>query len=234
MRRPASGQRRRMKPSDLKKPGRLVRFFETAELLVSHRRRIDGLWVICADRTSPAWSAVEEALRLIKQHDRVRYDRLCRDLACVWVRVIPGSLGRYNRPRNACEVDERFVLAQASRPELVAALIVHEATHARLTRCGIGYEEALRARIESVCARRERAFAAKLPNGEQVQAQAEWRLLRPADTWTNANWMARYEKDLPSALRHIGLPEWLIRFIIKMAPMVRRLVRLVGRLRRFR
>jgi len=38
---------------------------------------------------------------------------------------------------------------------------------------GIGYDEDIRARVERVCIRRELAFAAKLPNGEQVRQQAE-------------------------------------------------------------
>ena len=74
----------------------------------------------------------------------------------------------------------------SSRPELIASVIVHEATHARLMRCGIGYEEELRARVEKVCLRRELAFAAKLPNGEQIRAQTDPELgYLPPSYWTN-------------------------------------------------
>jgi hypothetical protein len=83
-------------------------------------------------------------------------------------------------------IDERFLVASASHPELIAAVIVHEAAHARLMRYGIGYEAPLRHRVEAICARREAAFAAKLPNGEKVREQAENRLAWPTDAWTDA------------------------------------------------
>ena len=50
-------------------------------------------------------------------------------------------MASFNHSLNACQLDERFVLDEKSGPELIASVIVHEATHARLMRCGIGYEE---------------------------------------------------------------------------------------------
>jgi hypothetical protein len=93
---------------------------------------------------------------------------------------------------------------------LIAATIVHEATHARLDRCGIGYDK-LRPRVEAVCFRRELAFAAKLPNGEQVREQAERKLVFYAteDYWTNAAFAERYVNDHIEALRNLGAPDWI-------------------------
>ena len=93
--------------------------------------------------------------------------------------------------------------AETTSPELIAAVIVHEATHARLERYGIGYEEKLRARIEAVCFRRELAFAAKLPNGEAVRQPAEDRLkaYASANFWTNAAFAERFDKDHLEKLR---------------------------------
>jgi hypothetical protein len=48
------------------------------------------------------------------------------------------------------------VLAETSSAELIVAAIVHEATHARLSRRGIGDDE--NACVEAVCLRRELAF----------------------------------------------------------------------------
>jgi hypothetical protein len=154
---------------------------------------------------------VEEALRLIQKYDRLRYDRLIRDLERVWVRDLPGALGTFNQSLHVCSLDREFVLAERSGLELIAATIVHEATHARLDRCGIGYEEKLRPRVEAVCFRRELAFAAKLPNGEQVREQAERKLAFYAteDYWTNAAFAERYVNDHIEALRNLGAPDWI-------------------------
>src|SRR5713101_6929819 len=102
---------------------------------------------------------VEEALRLIKTYDRVRYNRLIRDLERVWVTLLPGYPACYDHSIRACELDTRYVLADTSQPEVIASTIVHEATHARLRRSGIGYEEDLRPRVEAVCYRAQIAFA---------------------------------------------------------------------------
>ena len=59
-------------------------------------------------------------------------------------------------------LDERFVTNPETTIERIASVIVHEATHARMERCGIGYAEDQRARIETVCFRRELAFAVRL------------------------------------------------------------------------
>lgn len=143
------------------------RLVDRLELRLSTGRRVDGLWVGVAigSERELILRRVEEALRLIQKYDRLRYDRLVRDLERVWVRDIPGTRGSFDQPLRACSLDRVFVLAEKSCPELIAATIVHEATHARLDHCGIGYEEELRPRIEATCFRRELAFA-------QV---AEWR-----------------------------------------------------------
>ena len=133
----------------------------------------------------------------------------------MWVRVIAYGLAGYNAATKTCELDTRFVLAEASTPEVIAAAIVHEATHARLTRCGIGYEEGLRAQVEAVCLRREIAFAARLPNGEEARERAKRSLeLYSADElWTDAAFAERHLDGALAALRHLGAPEWFVRTV---------------------
>ena len=160
----------------------------------------------------PILRRVEEALHLIKVNDRLRYDRLLRDLERVWVRMVPGGLGRFTESLHACELDRRFVLAETSSADLIAATIVHEAAHARLLRCGIAYEEELRPRVEAVCLRRELAFAAKLPNGEQVRELAErtLALCTSQDHWADA----AFDERNVAELRNLGTPEWLVRILL--------------------
>jgi hypothetical protein len=75
---------------------------------------------------------VEDALRLIKTFDPLRYKRIGRDLERVWVLVLPGDLGNFDASIKTCKLDTRFILADTSSPEVIASTIVHEATHARL------------------------------------------------------------------------------------------------------
>lgn len=206
------------------------------ELRLSTSKRVDGLWIgTYESEPERVLRRVEEALCLIKAYDRLRYDRLIRDLERVWVRLLPGDLGGFNESLDACELDSRFVLADTSFPEVIASTIVHEATHARLMRRGIGYEEELRARVERVCFRSELAFAAKLPNGEEVRGRAERALeLRTAPgLWTDRAFSERYVEGGIQALRHVGAPDWLartVRALVALRLSVRRLVRGLTRL----
>src|SRR5262245_10409604 len=202
--------------SYMKKGSRKKRpnLFDRLGLKLSTNRRIDGLWIgTSSDQPNCLLDRVEEALSLIKKCDRPRYNRLIRDLERVWVRVVPHGLGTYNEALAACELDERFVLADTTSPDQIAATIVHEATHSRLLRCGIGYGESLRARVEAVCFRREIAFAAKLPNGEQVKQSAERGLEWSAvpGYWSDTTFNERYVDGGAEALHYLGAPDWLVR-----------------------
>jgi hypothetical protein len=199
----------------LKRP----RFIDRLALRLSTGRQVDGLWVgvgFAGEPAEPVLRRVEDALFLIKDNDQLRYSRLIRDLERIWVRDVPGALGTFNQELRTCSLDREFVLAETTRPELIAATIVHEATHARLDSYGIGYEEKLRARIEAICFRRERAFAAKLPNGAQVRERAERSLAAFAkeDYWTDAAFAERFDKDHLEALRKLGAPDWVGRSVL--------------------
>ena len=185
-------------------------------LWLSFGKHIDGLWIGRYFQTNagPVMRRIEEALRLIKVHDPPRYNRLRKDLARIWVRLVPGAQARYVAALETCEVDERFVLAETSSPELIAAAIVHEAAHARLWRRGIGYDERLRTRVEAACFRRELAFAAKLPNAERVREQARDALTIPPATWTDTAARDRDVEGSTEVLRHLGAPNWLVRLLL--------------------
>jgi hypothetical protein len=123
------------------------------------------------------------------------------------------------------------VLADATTPEQIASTIVHEATHARLRRCGIGYDEAIRARVEAICFRREIAFADSLPDGALSRDEAERNLtLRPPSDWTNDAMRDRHRSGSEEALRYLGVPEWSIRFVLVSSRWISRMRRIARRL----
>lgn len=179
---------------------------------------IDGMWVgvasyyegVDGEDAEAGLGRVEEALCLIKEYDRLRYGRITRDLDRIWVRLVPHYAGLYTAAYKLCELDCKFV-ARASI-DVIASTIVHEATHARLRRCGIGGEEAIRARLEEVCLRREIAFAAKLPNGETLREMAEKGLEDYAvdELHTDAERTRLRREALIREFRELGLSEWTI------------------------
>jgi hypothetical protein len=182
----------------------------------SEGEEIDGLWIgswLGKDKDAE-FRRVAEALGLIKTYDRPRYNRLIRDLKRIWVVPLPGHAGSFSHAIGCCKLDPRIVLAEP--PEVIASVIVHEATHARLFQCGIGYEEAKRARVEAVCARRELAFAAKLPNGERVREYAVRALesCTHPERWTDASLFERRLGAGAEAVRYAGLPEWPVRVLV--------------------
>jgi hypothetical protein len=217
----------RRRKSENKRPRLVTRVM----LRWSVGRRVDGLWIgIFDSEPGPSLPRVEEALQLIKTYDRLRYERLIRDLERIWVQLIPGGLAEFDSSIWACVLDPRYVLDEATSPERIAASIVHEATHARLWRCGIGYREELRSRVEAVCFRRERAFAAKLPNGEPIRERADRKLAHYAkqDYWTDEAFRTRYEEGVAEVSKFIGMPGWLIRILPAVRSLCLRCTRVGG------
>jgi hypothetical protein len=172
-----------------------------------------------------AFARVEEAIGLIRSHAPWRYDRIRRDLACIWVRPLPGPWASYNHGLRACQLDSRFVLDQTKLPSQLAAAIVHGATHARLESFGIGYDAAIRARVETVCLHAEQDFAQQLPDGAVVQTVAEGTLQLGDRQWTDQAMRDAHYRGSREALEYRGLPAWLTRSLELVA-------RLLDRMRR--
>lgn len=178
---------------------------------MSSGKRIDGIWV-GAETEERALPRVEAALDLIKTYDRKRYDRMVRDLDRIWVRLLT-NVAQYSPSWRACFLDERFVLSDAADTALIAAAIVHEATHARLWSYGFGYDEEVRQRVEAICIRREAAFANKLPDGEQVRAVAAEELALPPSYLTDDAARDRKLQGSIEALEHLG-DNWVARGLL--------------------
>jgi hypothetical protein len=182
-------------------------------LWISKKKEVGGLLIATVESDSALLDKVTESLLLIKTYDHRRYIRLLRDIERVWIRMLPGDLARFNASISACELDTRFV--RDSAVEFVAAAIVHEATHARIWRAGIEYESDVRERVEMLCTQQERIFAGKLPNGRDLQGWIESALANPPDLG-DAAFGEREYAGLVDALRHRGIPDWLIRWLIQL------------------
>jgi hypothetical protein len=195
-------------------------------------RHLDGLWIgSFAKDAELRLDRVEGALNLIKKYDPLRYRRLIRDLERISVAVIPVGIARFDQSTWACVLDERHILNEATSLEGIASSIVHEATHARICRCGIGYgDKELRARVEVACFRRERAFAGTLPNGEQNRELIDRSLqfYRNPELWTNDALRAQEEEGLLKVARYLGLPDWFSNICLQIRSLRAKLSRLTG------
>ena len=189
------------------------RLIERILLWMSSGKDIDGLWLGSETDAERVLPRVEAALGLIKTHDRQRYDRIVADLDRIWVRLLTTSVAQFSPAWGACLLDERFVLAESTETAHIAAAIVHEAIHARLWRCGFGYEEDVRQRVEAVCVRREMAFARKLPEGEPIGAWAAGALSLSPSYWTNPSAQERHVEGSLEALRHLQ-DNWFARALL--------------------
>jgi len=203
-------------------------------LWLSTSRIIDGLWVgsIAKEQRELSLRRVEDALQLIKQLDSRLYLRITRDLARIWVNLVPYANAWYRHSVQACVLDERYVLSETTTRERLALTIIHEATHARLERRGIEYEEKLRPRIESVCLRRELAFASKLPNSAELREECvrtlEWHTANP-DYYSNVRFGEWEIQGSAEVFRYLGVPDWMVRAILRSAPAVRAFTNMVRR-----
>jgi hypothetical protein len=203
-------------------------------LWLSKSRMVDGVWIGSAQWDSePALQRVEAALQLIEHFAPLHYRRVKNSLSRIWVQLVPHGAGCYLHSLNACLLDERVVASETTTLEWIASAIVHEATHARLEKRGIRYDEAVRHRIERICARRELDFARHLSGVDALLEEINWRLDRSNDenaSFTNQDMWVGIDQGNADILRYLGTPEWVIALIFRARNLVSGIRRFTRRL----
>ncbi len=190
----------------------MPKFWDDAlDFVLFNVRPVEGLRVaIFKDEPSCTVRLIEEALRLIRTYDPARFARLAKDMpGGLHVSPLAGHYAQFNPTLLSCELNSRC-FRTVRDPETLASIIVHEATHVRLSRIGIVYHEPVRLRIEAICLRREIAFSRKLPNGEVCARQAQHALdnLHVSD-YTNSAFTLRaalLRRRTRRSLRKKGVP----------------------------
>lgn len=170
--------------------------------LLSPRAAIDGIEVIdvAEDQSKRTLVGVREALQVIQRVDPRRYARLRQDLHRIVVLKAGGP--EFAPEVGACLLPSGYV--RESNAAAVATTLVHEATHARLWRRGIGYGPDLRGRVERTCVKEQVAFAERLGD-VHILSQLREKLQRP--WWTPAQ---LHERRI-AAWRQLGVPNWVLR-----------------------
>jgi hypothetical protein len=203
---------------------------ERIDLWFSKGRVVDGIWVgSFQSDAKPAIQRIEDALRLIERCAPLHYRRVKNNLARIWVNLLPHGAGCYLHSLNACLLDERIVASETTTVEWIASAIVHEATHARLEKLGIRYHEAVRQRIERICARRELDFARHLSGVDTLQEEITWRLDQCSGenaSYTDQNMWEKTVQGNAEILRHLGTPEWVIAAVFRVGNLVSELRRM--------
>src|SRR6266404_3234344 len=166
-----------------------------------------GILLQSKSRRSAILVKLERSLGLIAQYSPVQNRRVQCNLARLFVFRIPPNLAEYHPNSRMCFIDCDYLISKKLLPEELAMTIVHETTHANLTRRGFGYDPATRSQVERICVRAEIAFAKRLPDGASLAQSAIASLDRGEAFWSDEEFLQR---DL-KALRTLNMPAWFIR-----------------------
>ena len=169
-----------------------------------------------------ALQKVSAALNLIAEYDPRRMRRIARDMPWIWIQSSAYAPASFRDHARLCTLDREWVAAQENSPALIAAVLVHEATHARLFRRNIPYPEGARARVEALCDAQSAAFARRLPDGEGLARRMLDR--RPDETYLSDETLHRRlsdakPRDLDATRKDIedsDLPAWLKKLLLRL------------------
>jgi hypothetical protein len=158
---------------------------------------------------------LDAALGLLDTYDPRVVERMRRDALRVWVKRNAYATAHYSEYWRMCLVDVKFAAHPETTPAKLAAIIVHEVTHARLLKCGIPYAESARHRIEDICVAQSAMFARRLPDGEALARELEtW---QPTDStqWADATLQLRLLAARLQELDEAPVPNWLKRILCR-------------------
>jgi hypothetical protein len=151
------------------------------------------------------FSSVDVALNTLKKFDRRRLGVAQQHLRRIVVAA--QSTNAYWRHAHACVLSDTKLPEQP--PVWTASVIVHEAVHARLYRCGIEPRDpTMRARIEALCVKEQIRFLKRIPDSEAMIDHLRSELA--AGDWFTSNGRRRATID---RLRALDAPSWLVRWM---------------------
>lgn len=155
-----------------------------AHMLIAFSKRqvVGGIEVVVAtgDDETPAVNNIRSALQLIQTYLPGVHARIRREVQRILLLKAGGP--EYWPFAQGVALNARIV-SGADIP-LLAMLLCHEATHARLWRLGIGYPKDKRDRIERICVKAEVRLARQLPDAVELEEHAMGKLKK--EWWREA------------------------------------------------
>lgn len=179
-------------------------------IYLAQRRVVEGCQVCVVESDANAdevFGKVEDALRLLEKYGPRFHARLRRDVKRLLFTETSG--GNYLTGLRTCRIAIDF--ARRVPPLELAMMIVHEATHARLSRRGFSYADDCRERIERICVGAEIAFAQRVPGSDAAIGKAH--ALLEKEWWTSENSLDATMAEL----RERGVPAWLTKIVRRFA-----------------
>ncbi len=141
---------------------------------VAKYRSLDGMPVGVLDRRGAGelWARLGQALALVESTAPRQYVQVKRDIRRIVVHF--GDSAECSLSSFTCFLGNELV--RRSDAAMIASILVHEATHARLYRSGVPYAFRSKTRIEALCFREEIIFASKLPRDRfpNIDAYLSW------------------------------------------------------------
>ena len=142
----------------------------------SVKRTIDGVEVWFLNERADIDDAqlearFAEALALIGRYMPRHLRRLRRDVQCIWVKRWPNR-GVFFHDTRIMVIDTTFVVNPTFTRAQVAATILHEGVHARITAMRVDRRRTNIADEERMCRRAEITFGEQAPGGAPVVARA--------------------------------------------------------------
>lgn len=141
------------------------------------------------------------------------FARLRRDTLGILIMPLGAAIGKFFPPLKLCCLDEKYVSKDSTLADLIAATLVHEATHAHLYGIGIGYPDPIRLRIERLGHRRELWFGKRI-GSQDVCKRAENYLQQPDFFWDREARKARWLHTLKE-YQITGWVEKLFKYLIE-------------------
>lgn len=176
-------------------------------ILIAEKRVVRGIRVVnmpMHDADEPAFEKVVDVIELIHRHDPARGRRVARDVRYVLVTRTATSGGEYWPNPRCVLVNASNVCRQV--PEAIAMIVVHEATHARLWRMGVGRFPDV-GRLEHTCVEAEITFARRVPGTEPLIEGARRKL-------ATKYWEKPRDAAFETYLTDLGYPRWLRRLLL--------------------
>jgi hypothetical protein len=188
--------------------------------LVTTRTELRGLPVTVVNTrtdvdTKAVLARLDAALGLLQRYVPHHFRRLHRDFSGIRVQR-HACRGSYLHADRSCVIELTFAVNPQFSPAQIAAVILHEAMHARLHRRGLPYAPSTAARQERFCRRAEIEFGALVPGGEPVVERARAALngtdeeVAPVVDWTLAE-----QRVAQADLDAMPMPHWLKRLVAR-------------------
>lgn len=175
--------------------------FRVLALAASTKATVCGIDVVNTGKQEESerlFDLLAQALKLLAETDRRLFERVRGNLKRIVIVAYDGS--SYWPELAACALS-RSTLEKQPR-EWVASVIVHEACHGRLHRCGFEYRGFQRLRIERVCIRAQARFLGRLPGTERLREHLAHQLQGHGLTDERLRRRA-------GQLETLGIPQWL-------------------------